>query len=51
MNSHLTEAEEMTRRYDLAERRTRRSSPTHPAPRRRHRLASGLRRVADRLEQ
>ncbi len=54
MSSYLTEAEELTRRYDLAqhetERRTHRPDATHPAPRRRARVAAGLRRVADRLE-
>ena len=51
MNSYLTEAQEMTRRYDLDERRHHRVTPTHPTPRRRTRVAAGLRRVADRLEQ
>lgn len=55
MSSYLTDAEEMTRRYDLDERRTHhldhRVTPTHPTPRRRTRVAAGLRRVADRLEQ
>lgn len=50
MNSYLTEAEELTRRYDLAERRHRRQHPTHPVARR-QRVAASLRRVADRLEQ
>ncbi len=53
MSSYLTEAEELTRRYDLAQHeteRTHRPAPTHPAPRRRARVAAGLRRVADRLE-
>jgi len=51
MSSYLTEAEEMTRRYDLDERRHHRVTPTHPAPCRRTRVAAGLRRMADRLEQ
>ncbi len=51
MSSYLTEAEEMSRRYDLEERRHHRVTPTHPAPRRRTRVAAGLRRMADRLEQ
>ena len=53
MSSYLTEAEVLTRR-DLAahetERRTHGHAPVHPAPRRRTRVAAGLRRVADRLE-
>lgn len=50
MSSYLTEAEEMTRRYELDQRRNHRVAPAHPAPRRRTRVAAGLRRVADRLE-
>lgn len=51
MSSFLTEAEEMTRRFDLDERRHHRVVPTPPTPRRRTRVAAGLRRVADRLER
>ena len=55
MSSHLTEAGEMTRRFDLA---THEADRAHRADRetggrttRRHQLASSLRRFADRLEQ
>lgn len=51
MSSYLTEAEEMSRRYELDERLHHRPTPAHPTPRRRTRVAAGLRRVADRLEQ
>ncbi len=51
MSNYLTEAEEMSRRYELDERRHHRVTPPHPAPRRRTRVAGGLRRMADRLEQ
>lgn len=51
MSSYLTEAEEMSRRYELEERRHHRVAPSVSAPRRRTRVAAGLRRVADRLEQ
>lgn len=55
MSSYLTEAEELTRRYELDEHQSQRHHhrvpPTHPKPRRRARVAAGLRRVADRLEQ
>lgn len=55
MSSHLTEAGEYTRRLDLAAHstdrahRARRETGGHP--RRRHQLATSLRRFADRLEQ
>lgn len=45
MSNYLTEAEEMTRRFDLDVRRNRRLTPTHPTPRRRTRMAAGLRRA------
>ena len=51
MNCHLTEAGEMTRRFELAELRSHRPSPSRPTPRRRDQLATSLRRVAARLEQ
>lgn len=50
MNSHLTEAEELTRRYDLAERSSHHRPRVRPVPRR-HQLATSLRRVADKLDQ
>ena len=55
MSSYLTEAEELTRRYDLAQHEADRRTPPpraptpHPADA--TRVAAGLRRVADRLEQ
>lgn len=51
MNSHLTEAGELTRRFDLAQRTHHRVRPPLPAQRRRDQVADRLRRFADRLEQ
>lgn len=51
MNTHLTEAGELTRRLDLAQRSHHRVHPTLPTPRRRDQVAARLRRFADRLEQ
>ena len=51
MSSYLTEADEMSRRFELDERRHHHVTPAQPAPRRRTRVAVGLRRLADRLEQ
>lgn len=51
MSSYLTEADEMSRRYELDARRHHHVTQTPPAPRRRIRVAAGLRRLADRLEQ
>lgn len=61
MSSYVSEAQEMTRRYALAEYDARTAHPGHhqhhqgraghlPGARR-HRLADGLRRMADRLDQ
>lgn len=49
MSSYFTEAAEVTRRYDLEQRRTHQRTPR--PPRARTRAAASLRRVADRLEQ
>lgn len=61
MSSYVSEAQEMTRRYAVAEydeRAARQVRHRHHQGRaghlpgaRRHRLADGLRRVADRLDQ
>ncbi|GAA1477037.1 hypothetical protein GCM10009623_14830 [Nocardioides aestuarii] len=55
MSSHLTEAGEMTRRFDLAthevDRAHRADRETGVRTTRRHQLATSLRRFADRLEQ
>ncbi len=51
MSSYLTEADEMSRRYELDERRHHHVPATQPTPRRRTRVAAGMRRLADRLEQ
>lgn len=48
MSSYFTEAVEVTRRQDLAQR-TRRPVPG-PRPRTRTRLANALRHAADRIE-
>ncbi len=48
MSSYFTEAVEVTRRQDLAQR-TRRPVPG-PRPRTRTRLASALRHAADRID-
>lgn len=54
MSHFLTEADETIRRFELAERQSRhrhhRVTPSLPTPRRRTRIAAGLRRVADRLD-
>jgi hypothetical protein len=47
MDSTMIEAQA---RHQIAERVARASSPTVPAARRRHRLAKGLRRFADRID-
>ena len=47
MDSTMIEAQA---RHQIAERVARASSPKIPASPRRHRLAQGLRRFADRLE-
>jgi hypothetical protein len=49
VSSYFTEAAEITRRYDLEQRRTHHRTPR--PPRARTRAAASLRRVADRLEQ
>ena len=54
MSSNLTEAGEITRRFDLAEHAAHRAhhpAATRTGARRRDQLAASLRRVADRLEQ
>ncbi len=53
MSSYLTEAEEISRRYELDERRHHHATPTQPAPRRRTRtrMAAALRHAAERLDQ
>jgi hypothetical protein len=51
VNTHLTEAGELTRRFDLAQRAHHQVRPSLPTPRRRDQVASRLRRFADRLEQ
>ena len=48
MSNYFTEAVEVTRRQDLAQR-TRRPAPT-PRPRTRTRLAAALRHAADRID-
>jgi len=47
MNDTLIETQA---RHQIAERVTRASAPHLPAVRRRHRLAEGIRRFADRLD-
>lgn len=49
MSTYFTEAEEFARRSRLSE--CTRRTPAPPRPRTRTRVASRLRRVADRLEQ
>lgn len=49
MSTYFTDAEEYVRRSRLEERRHH--LPARPRPRARTRVASTLRRVADRLEQ
>jgi len=41
---------EMQARHQIKERVARASTPRMPATRRRHRVAEGLRRVADRVD-
>jgi len=48
MSTYFTDAVEVTRRQDLAQR-TRRPAPT-PRPRTRTRLAAALRHAADRID-
>ena len=49
MNESLTLIESQAR-HQIAERVARASAPTIPAAPRRHRLAQGLRRFADRVD-
>lgn len=51
MQIYLTEAEERVRRHHEADRHPSPRHPVAPRVRTRTRVASGLRRVADRLEQ
>ena len=51
MHIYLTEAEDNVRRHHEADRHPRPHHPTLPRVRTRTRVAAGLRRFADRLEQ
>ncbi|HYH33766.1 MAG TPA: hypothetical protein VD814_01300 [Nocardioides sp.] len=51
MQIYLTEAEDAVRRHHENDRHPRPHRPVLPRVRTRTRVASGLRRIADRLEQ